>query len=312
MLESEADTDCSNSSNSKTTGVPSSDQRGSFGVNCSMTHTLVEEVHATFSALRFEQYPWAGSVCSKRIQDRIQQLLPLEYAEVVEGRYERSWVLFLEKDAGILCYLHGTCTREVAGWMIAPGSLRCYLATEELRRVQVADEQLEHFVRQKCTGELEGVCRNLLMEVLFATQHCVGLSHGYHVALRSCDVGHLSLWESLLDTMWVTPEEGSSVHLRDIERGCQQLTFHVRVRCRWTEVLGNALLLKYVYKSVLRVLLNANPPGMEPAAGCVHGGPMGSLLICRRNSTDEMIVTLMGTCRWGRIPIVPDVFRQIE
>ncbi|ORC85471.1 uncharacterized protein TM35_000352150 [Trypanosoma theileri] len=313
MSDHQTHTDSSSFSDSGTTGVPSSDQLIAFDVNCFMIHILVEEVQATFFALREKQFPYMGSVCSKRIQDRIQQLLPVEYTVVVEGAYERSWGLFLERDAGILCYLHENCTREAVGWMIAPGSLRCFLSTEELHHVKDADEQLGCLVREKCTKELEGVCRNLLMEVMFTTWRGVDFLNGCQTVLELCDIGNLSFWKSLLEIMWVRPREGSSVRLRDIERGCQQLAFHVRVRCRWTELLGNALLVKYVYKSVLRVLLNANPPAMEPGAGCVREVPVGSLLLCRHGSADEVIVTLTGTNRWGRIPSIPeDVVRQIE
>ncbi|ESL10964.1 hypothetical protein TRSC58_01295 [Trypanosoma rangeli SC58] len=293
---------------------------------------LAVAVRGTFAEIRGEQCPHRGSVCSKRLQDRIQRELPEEYDAIVNSIYGRSWKRFLAARAGILCFEEDRgAAQPDTEWLLATGVLRCYLRTEDIQRVKEADVMLGRFVRDKCRGDLENTCRTILMEefsaLLFhplmdyetadnsasdvADEMTGGTSDetDYNLfSVKDYSLGSLALWQSILRRLWLYPAEGRRVRLRDLRRPCQQLGFHIRLRCRWTELLGNNLLQRYIRSCVLRVLLNTVVPPLEPAAGGALDEMDGALVLRFDVSLGEYILKLEGSRMCGRIPPVVDHF----
>ncbi|KEG13424.1 hypothetical protein DQ04_01011070 [Trypanosoma grayi] len=285
----------------------------SIPVVCEAEEALVVAVHAIFTAMRKQQRPHAGSVCSKRLQDRIEREFSAEYDVVVNGKYGRSWTHFLQASGGMACFSQ---PRRVApgdvDWLIAPGSLRCYLMSEDVSKVMCADESLGTFVSRMCSGDLENVCRCILMEVFCDMELAADdlRGNGNPPQEEQYELGSLALWIPILYKLWYQNDQGICVRLRELERPCQQLGFHVRLRCRWTELLGNSLLLKYVRCSVLRVLLNAVGPPLESAAGLTGARSRDVLRVEQRLAPDELVVVLSGTNQWGRRPSIPGQFQR--
>ncbi|EAN76726.1 uncharacterized protein TEOVI_000765700 [Trypanosoma equiperdum] len=266
---------------------------------------FVGVVKSAFDAMRSEQRLCNGSVCSKRLQDRIEWDYPAEYATFVNGLFNRSWDRFLEAKTDIVCYPHNEGGAESnTKWLMAHGSLRCRLRTEDINRVRDADEMLGRMVRDKCLWDLEDACRSILMEVFLSMdasaivcKGCMRLnkSEQYHL-------GSLAVWEPILARLWGRQTVGGAVRLRDMERPSQQLGFHVRLRCRWTELLGNNLLAKCICGSVLRVFLNVEKPEMLPVAGAGARPAKEELAVKLHQPSGELIVALGDTGLWGRRP----------
>nr|CCC92834.1 unnamed protein product [Trypanosoma congolense IL3000] len=266
---------------------------------------FVKMVKATFTAMRFEQRPYIGSVCSKRLQDRMEWDYPEEYALFVNNMFNRSWDRFLESRADIVCYPHNEGSQNSnTKWLMAHGSLRCRLLSEELECIVEGDELLGRMIRNKCVGDLEDTCRCILMEVFFSIVVSDTTYSGYMRQNREKQyhLGGLSLWEPIIYRLWVRQVAGGGVRLRDMERPSQQLGFHIRLRCRWTELLGNNLLAKCVAGSVLRVLLNVERPEMSPLAGVSGRQTKSELIVQLHKPSGKLVVVLAGTKLWGWRP----------
>ncbi|RNF06922.1 hypothetical protein TraAM80_03738 [Trypanosoma rangeli] len=296
---------------------------------------LAVAVRGTFAEMRGEQWPHRGSVCSKRLQDRIQRDFPEEYDAIVNSIYGRSWKRYLAARAGILSFEEDYgASQPDTEWLLATGVLRCYLRTEDIQRVREADVILGRLVRDKCRGDLENSCRTIIMEEFAAllfrrfmgdesandsachmaeemTGEASDETDDKNFSVGDYSLGSLALWQSILCRLWLRPAEGRRVRLRDLRRPCQQLGFHIRLRCRWTELLGNNLLQRYIRSCVLRVLLNAVAPPLEPATGSPPDEMNGALVLRFDVLLGEYILILEESRMWGRIPpIIGHFLRQ--
>ncbi|RNF15531.1 uncharacterized protein Tco025E_05502 [Trypanosoma conorhini] len=333
------------------TATSSEASSGSGSLSPAVAETLMRlalAVRGTFTTMREEQSPHHGSVCSKRLQDRIQRDFPEEYDAIVNVMYGRSWKKYLAARAGILCFeVAHNAAQPNTEWLLATGVLRCYLRTENIERVKEADSMLGCLVRDKCRGDLERSCRTILMEEFAALHfsHCAveedsdetsdeaayetSDEAAYETSEETAEeaaeetsedkfpvedysLGSLALWQPVLRRLWMHPVEGRRVRLRELRRCCQQLGFHVRVRCRWTELLGNNLLQRYIRTCVLRVLLNVVAPPLEPSTGGNLDAMDGALVLSFDASLGEYTLRLEGTQLWGRIPPVPGHFLRQE
>ncbi|EKF30022.1 hypothetical protein MOQ_006175 [Trypanosoma cruzi marinkellei] len=275
-----------------------------------MFNLLELAVRGLLATMREEQWPYMGSLCSKRLQDRIQRSFPVEYKTVVDGIYERSWESYLTENAGVFCFTQKRdAKRPSIEWMIGLGAMRCYFLSEDIERVHDSDEMLGRFVRDHCRKGLEKICRTILMELFSAI---IGTEpeedEGEDDTMSSIaeyELGSLVLWKPVLRKLWLHPIKGRKLPLRDLERPCQQLGFHIRLRCRWATYIGNNLILKYIHICVLRVLLNVVGPPLQPSKRNQREYTEGTLLVGFSESLGKYIVSLEETDMWGRIPPIP-------
>ncbi|KAG8348238.1 hypothetical protein TRVL_00940 [Trypanosoma vivax] len=276
---------------------------------------FVRAVQDIFVEMRCVQRPYLGSVCSKRLQDRAERDFPSEYALFVNRMYRRSWDRFLEAQAGITCYIHeGGDEGSSSRWLMARGSLRCRFPDDDPVSIRDADERLGSLVRDYYLAALEDTCRTILMEVFIAiaqTPLAEAVNERQKRA-RPYTLGGLSLWETVVAQLWLRARPGGAVRLRDLERPLQQLGFHVRLRCRWTDLVGNNLLVRWIGGCVLRVFLNEVGPEMHPVPGGGDWRTAGDLTVQASETTGELVVALTNTIMWGRRPQCVPKFCRAE
>ncbi|KAF8289435.1 hypothetical protein TcYC6_0024600 [Trypanosoma cruzi] len=273
-----------------------------------MFDRLAVAVRGLLATMRDEQRPYVGSLCTRRLQDRIQRAFPVEYGVVVDGIYQRSWEQYLKEKAGVFCF---TQKRDVKRpnieWIIGLGAMRCYFLLEDIEFVHDNDELLGCLVRDRCRGGLENTCRTILMELFSALigTEPVEEEDDTISSVAEYELGSLVLWRPVLSKLWLHPIKGRRVPLRDLERPCQQLGFHIRLRCRWAAYIGNNLMLNYIHICVLRVLLNVVGPPLQPSKGNQREDTEGTLMVGFSESPGKYIVSLEKTDMWGRIPPIP-------
>ncbi|EKG01864.1 hypothetical protein TCSYLVIO_007118 [Trypanosoma cruzi] len=273
-----------------------------------MFDRLAVAVQGLLSTMRDEQRPYMGSLCTRRLEDRVQRAFPVEYRAVVDGIYQGSWEQYLKEKVVVFCFTQKRdIKRPNIEWMIGLGAMRCYFPSEDIELVHDNDELLGCLVRDRCRGSLENNCRTILMELFSALigTEPVEEEDDKISSVAEYELGSLVLWGSVLRKLWLHPIKGRRVPLRDLERPCQQLGFHIRLRCRWAVYIGNNLLLKYIHICVLRVLLNVVGPPLQPSKGNQWEDTEGTLMVGFSELLGNYIVSLEKTDMWGRIPPIP-------